>query len=38
MHTDYFDKAAAAWDSEPRRIALMKAVGDAILRAAHPTA
>lgn len=38
MNTAYFDNAAAAWDSEPRRIALMKAVGDAILRTVRPTA
>jgi ubiquinone/menaquinone biosynthesis C-methylase UbiE len=32
----YFDQSAATWDNEPRRIALMKAVGEAILREAHP--
>jgi ubiquinone/menaquinone biosynthesis C-methylase UbiE len=32
----YFDDAAATWDSEPRRIALMKAVGETILREARP--
>jgi hypothetical protein len=31
MQMDYFDQAAATWDDEPRRIALMKAVGEAIL-------
>lgn len=36
MAPDYFAKAAATWDSEPRRIALMKAVGEAILREARP--
>ncbi len=35
--TTYFDQSAASWDNEPRRIALMKAVGEAILREAHPT-
>lgn len=30
----YFDDAAASWDNEPRRIALMKDVGTAILREA----
>lgn len=35
--TGYFDQSAATWDSEPRRIALMKAVGEAILREAQPT-
>lgn len=33
----YFDRSAANWDSEPRRIELMKAVGKAILRDAKPT-
>lgn len=33
----YFDEAAATWDNEPRRIALMKAVGEAILREARPS-
>ena len=37
MTTDYFDQSAATWDDEPRRIALMKAVGEAILREARPT-
>jgi ubiquinone/menaquinone biosynthesis C-methylase UbiE len=36
METSYFDNAAATWDNEPRRIALMKAVGEAILREARP--
>lgn len=35
--TSYFDQSAAQWDSEPRRIALMKAVGEAILREVRPT-
>ena len=33
----YFDQSAATWDAEPRRIELMKAVGEAILREAQPT-
>jgi len=33
----HFDKAAADWDKEPRRIALMRAIGEAILREAAPT-
>lgn len=36
METDYFDRAAATWDDVPRRIALMKAVGAAILRESPP--
>lgn len=32
-----FDAAAANWDANPHRIALMKAVGEAILREAKPT-
>ena len=35
--TTYFDQSAATWDNEPRRIALMKGVGEAILREARPT-
>lgn len=34
---NYFDQSAANWDSEPRRIELMKAIGKAILRDAKPT-
>lgn len=37
MSTNYFDQSAATWDSEPRRIALMKDVGEAILQHAKPT-
>lgn len=37
MRTNHFDEAAKTWDSEPRRIALMKAVGEAILQEARPT-
>ncbi|MGQ9650087.1 MAG: class I SAM-dependent methyltransferase [Phycisphaerae bacterium] len=37
MGTSYFDDAAATWDNEPRRIELMKVVGEAILREARPT-
>ena len=33
----YFDQSAGTWDNEPRRIALMRAVGQAILREAQPT-
>ena len=35
--TNYFDQAAATWDDNPSRIALMKAVGEAILREVQPT-
>lgn len=35
--TTYFDQSAATWDDEPRRIALMQAVGEAILRQTRPT-
>ena len=34
--TTHFDEAAKDWDSEPRRVALMKAIGEAILREAEP--
>ena len=34
---NHFDQAAATWDENPMRIALMKAVGEAILREARPT-
>jgi ubiquinone/menaquinone biosynthesis C-methylase UbiE len=34
---NYFDEAAAHWDTEPRRIELAKAVGEAILRQVQPT-
>jgi len=33
----YFDRSASQWDKEPQRIALMRAVGEAILREAKPT-
>ncbi len=33
----YFDKAAAAWDDNPTRVALAKGVGEAILHTARPT-
>lgn len=33
----HFDKAAGDWDDEPRRVALMKAIGKAILQEARPT-
>jgi ubiquinone/menaquinone biosynthesis C-methylase UbiE len=32
----HFDEAAKNWDSEPRRVALMKAIGEAILRETKP--
>jgi ubiquinone/menaquinone biosynthesis C-methylase UbiE len=32
----YFDHAATTWDEKPMRIALAKAVGDAILNSVHP--
>ena len=32
-----FDQSAATWDNKPERIALAKAVGEAILREAKPT-
>ncbi len=37
MGSTYFEEAAANWDNEPRRIALMKAVGDAVVRETRPT-
>jgi ubiquinone/menaquinone biosynthesis C-methylase UbiE len=33
----HFDEAAKDWDNEPRRVTLMKAIGEAILREAKPT-
>ncbi len=36
--SNVFDQAAASWDANPHRIALMRAVGEAILREAQPTA
>jgi ubiquinone/menaquinone biosynthesis C-methylase UbiE len=33
----HFDEAAKDWDNEPRRVALMKAIGEAILREAKPS-
>lgn len=35
--SSYFDHSAATWDSQPQRVALMKAVGETILREARPT-
>jgi len=35
--TSYFDQAAATWDDNPVRIALMQAVGEGILREVQPT-
>lgn len=37
MKTSYFDTAAASWDSEPRRVALMRAIGEAVLQEAQPS-
>lgn len=37
MSTSYFDKEASTWDDAPHRIALVKGVGEAILREAKPT-
>lgn len=37
MSTSHFDEAAANWDDEPRRVALMKAIGEKIVAEAHPT-
>lgn len=37
MNSSYFDQSAATWDNEPGRIALVKAVGEAILQQAEPT-
>jgi ubiquinone/menaquinone biosynthesis C-methylase UbiE len=34
---NHFDQSAAAWDAEPRRVKLAKAVGEAILRQVRPT-
>jgi len=34
---NHFDEAAATWDDNPMRIALMRAVGETILREARPT-
>ncbi len=36
MTTDYFDAAAATWDDEPRRVALMRALGEPILHEVRP--
>jgi ubiquinone/menaquinone biosynthesis C-methylase UbiE len=33
----HFDAMAAEWDSEPRRVELMKAVGEQVVRQVHPT-
>jgi ubiquinone/menaquinone biosynthesis C-methylase UbiE len=35
--SSHFDQAAATWDDNPMRIALMRAVGEAVLREARPT-
>jgi ubiquinone/menaquinone biosynthesis C-methylase UbiE len=36
MVANYFDKAAGNWDSEPRRVALARAIGETIVREAKP--
>ncbi len=36
MGTNIFDEAAASWDDKPRRVALMKGIGAAILWEAMP--
>ena len=33
----YFDRASSNWDEEPRRVALMKAIGEKIIEQAPPT-
>ncbi|MFZ5830310.1 MAG: class I SAM-dependent DNA methyltransferase [Planctomycetota bacterium] len=35
--SNYFDEAASSWDAEPRRIELMRVIGEGILRQARPT-
>lgn len=35
--TAHFDDSARGWDNEPRRVALMKAIGEAIIREVQPT-
>jgi len=34
---NYFDESAARWDDHPQRVAMMRAVGEAIVRQARPT-
>jgi ubiquinone/menaquinone biosynthesis C-methylase UbiE len=36
MSQSYFDQAAAGWDDQPHRVRLMKMIGEAIVREAHP--
>lgn len=36
MPTNYFNEAAANWDSEPRRVSLARAIGETIVREAKP--
>ena len=36
MSQSYFDQAAATWDNQPQRVPLMRAIGEAIVREAHP--
>jgi cyclopropane fatty-acyl-phospholipid synthase-like methyltransferase len=35
---DYFERAAAGWDAQPQRVRLMRAIGEAMVREAQPTA
>lgn len=37
MTRNHFDAEAATWDSEPRRVALMKSIGEAVVREVRPT-
>jgi ubiquinone/menaquinone biosynthesis C-methylase UbiE len=36
MSQSYFDQAAATWDDQPQRVRLMRMIGEAIVREAHP--
>lgn len=36
MSQSYFDQAAASWDDQPQRVRLMRTIGEAIVRDAHP--
>lgn len=38
MSQSFFDHAAASWDDQPHRVRLMKAIGEAIVHQAAPTA
>ena len=37
MDTSFFDQAASSWDEEPRRVALMRAIGEKVLQEARPS-